>query len=168
MTDCGDCGTIFVGLDGTPFYFHHCANKQSPRLSYGFPLARVMGAHTQLGGTSVNVQVQEEQLIAQGDFEIEQESTLKKFTTHVVPAPLDQQECRGLAYFPIVPLCGVHGKKPKERQSRCREAAEYLTLPVNYTRKRNATLWINTITSAKLAIRYTCYIRCSFSRSCLG
>ena len=52
VTDIGDCGTIFVGLAGTAFYFHHCGNTRGPRYSYGFPLAQVMACHTQFGGES--------------------------------------------------------------------------------------------------------------------
>lgn len=49
LTDIGDCGTIFAGVDGTPFYFHHCARTHAPKLSYQFSLSQVMACRTQLG-----------------------------------------------------------------------------------------------------------------------
>ena len=36
VADIGGCGTIFVGLDGTAFYFHHCGNTRGSFFSYGF------------------------------------------------------------------------------------------------------------------------------------
>lgn len=105
ITDAGDCGTIFVGLDGTPFYFHHCANEHFPKYSYGFPLAQVMSCHTELGGTAEQKhqirQLSSPSATGMEDSELAREiCELKHFETHVVSTPLSKQN-NSLANFNV-------------------------------------------------------------------
>ena len=85
-TDPGDGGTIFLGLDGIPFYFHHCMSMQPPFISYGFPLSQVMASHTQLGGSSESSQ--QRQLVSP-DCVLRglQERGLAKFNTEIIMPP---------------------------------------------------------------------------------
>ena len=56
VTDPGDCGTIFTGLDSTPYYFHHCRSTNVyPSKSYGIPIWDVMGSHRELGGKTEEI-----------------------------------------------------------------------------------------------------------------
>lgn len=85
-TDPGDCGTVFLGLDGIPLYFHHCMNMQPPFVSYGFPLAQVMASHTQLGGSSESHhqrQLTSPDCVSPGL----QQRGLAKFKTEIIKTP---------------------------------------------------------------------------------
>jgi len=81
LTDPGDFGTVFVSLDGTPLYFHHCSNTNIPKTSFGFPLAKVMSRHTQLGGVS---ELQQKQERAPMILSTSQSAGLKQFKTAIV------------------------------------------------------------------------------------
>lgn len=107
ITDAGDCGTIFVGPDGNPCYFHHSANENAPKYSYGFPLAQVMSCHTELGGTGEQQQQEQTRQLSSPaatgmeNSELAGEiSGLKHFETHVVAAPLAAQT-NSLANFRV-------------------------------------------------------------------
>ena len=112
VTDIGDCGTIFVGLDGTAFYFHHCGNTRGPRFSYGFPLAQVMACHTQLGGESEEtdededeapeVQQQQQQLLPADDTLATNQSAGLKTNHGDATLSTDQNQSAGLMQFRTV------------------------------------------------------------------
>lgn len=95
LTDPGDCGTVFVSLDGTPLYFYHCSNTNIPKTSLGFPLAEVMSRHTQLGGVS---ELQQEQERAPVFLSTSQSAGLKQFKTVIVDKDKREEE-NALAQF---------------------------------------------------------------------
>jgi hypothetical protein len=97
LTDPCDCGTVFLNRSGTPLYFHHCANRSTPKTSFGFPLAEVMASHTQLGGVSEQRQEQERVSLTMST---SQSAGLKHFKTTVVAKDNRAQE-NDLAYFKV-------------------------------------------------------------------
>lgn len=97
LTDPGDCGTIFVGLDSTPYYFHHCRSQTVyPFTSYGVPIWDVMGAHRELGGRAE----EEKETAASPIAKALDRTSLKKFNTTTIPPPSkDDTEDNSLAKF---------------------------------------------------------------------
>lgn len=98
LTDPGDCGTLFLGVDGTPLYFHHCATQSTPMISWGFPFADVVAAHTQLGGHSEQHEDQERVplTLTTGTDEY---AGLKQFKTTIVNKEFMEAEENDLAQF---------------------------------------------------------------------
>jgi hypothetical protein len=78
-------------------YFHHCANRNTPKISFGFPLAEVMASHTQLGGVSEQRQEQERVSLT---LSTSQSAGLKKFKTTVVTKD-NRAEENDLAHFKV-------------------------------------------------------------------
>lgn len=91
LTYPGDCGTIFSDLECNAIYFHHCGTEDAPWKSYGFPLWEVMSKHDHLGGTSENIEEQDEDNIESQTKELAEVASpgpreLAQFRTKIVAA----------------------------------------------------------------------------------
>lgn len=125
VTDGGDCGTIFVSLDGMARYFHHCGDNENcedntgPLLSYGYPVWEVMKSHKHLGGESQDILVEEEEDKKTQAKELAgvasprgvsgPKKTLQHFHTKIVDAPPKHVE-RTLCNFNAPNLKIISGK----------------------------------------------------------
>jgi len=124
VTDVGDCGTIFVSLDGVARYFHHCGDDPEfvspPFLSYGYPIWDIMKSHAHLGGQSEEIleEGEEEKTLLQENSNVAGQGPkkmLKQFRTKIVDIP-PRRVKRSLANFMdpnLKIVCGVNNTPVK-------------------------------------------------------
>ena len=87
LTDGGDCGALFLDLEGTPLYFHHVIRRLSASDSYesfGVPFARVMSCHSELGGDSHSESLQHKSDSAPCSSDWEESAPLQHFRVKIV------------------------------------------------------------------------------------